>query len=265
MKSKLIRYFGGKGGKLLTEIKQFIPTGYKTYVEPFGGSATVLFSQQAPIEIYNDKFENVYSLFKVISDKEMYLQLKERLDLTPYSEQIFKEYRHNLKSNDLSLEDRAYYYFYVNRTSMNGIGGFSTNVYVRRNISKSTSDYLSSIDGMEYYNERLSNVIILNKDAIEIIDKYDAEDTFLYLDPPYVHSTRSETRYNCDMKDEEHVELLNRVLSCKSKVLISGYDNDLYDILEENGWGKYHYDVNTMTGDYKKKMKTETLWYNYEI
>jgi len=47
--------------------------------------------------------------------------------------------------------------------------------------------------------------------------------------------------------------------------LISGYDNDLYDILEENGWGKYHYDVNTMTGDYKKKMKTETLWYNYEI
>jgi DNA adenine methylase len=265
MKSKLIRYFGGKGGKLLTEIKQFIPKDYKTYVEPFGGSATVLFSQQAPIEIYNDKYENVYSLFKVISDKDSYLRLKEKLDITPYSEQIFKEFRQNLKSDNLSLEDRAYYYFYVNRTSMNGIGGFSINIYVRRNVSKSTSDYLSSIDGLKYYNERLSNVIIINKDAIDVIDKYDAKDTFLYLDPPYVHSTRSETRYNCDMADEEHTELLNNVLKCKSKILISGYDNDLYNILVDNGWNKYNYDVNTMSGNYKKKTKTETLWYNYKI
>ena len=50
MKSKLISYFGGKGGKLTTEIKQFFPKDYHIYVEPYGGSATILFAQQAPID-----------------------------------------------------------------------------------------------------------------------------------------------------------------------------------------------------------------------
>ena len=265
MKSKLIRYFGGKGNGLVTEIKKYIPEDYKVYVEPFGGSATVLFNQQSPNEIYNDIFDNVYSLFKVISDKELYQQLKEKLDVTPYSEKLNKEYKKKLKDTELSLLDRAYYYYYVNRTSVNGIGGFSTNLVVRRKISKSTSDYLSGIDGLEHYNERLSNVIILNKDAIEVIKKYDSEDTFFYLDPPYVHSTRTLARYDCDMEDEKHLELLEVVQNCKGKILISGYDNELYDTLLENGWHKNHFTVNTVGGDFKAKQKIETLWYNYDI
>jgi DNA adenine methylase len=264
MKSKIIGYFGGKGGKLLTEIKNFIPEGYQTYVEPFGGSATVLFAQQAPLEVYNDIYENVYSLFKVISDKDLYQQLKEKVDITPYCEKLNKEYKQKLKGNDLSLVDRAYYYFYVNRSSVNSVGGFSINLVVRRNISKSTSDYLSAIDGLEYYNERLSNVVITNKNAIDIIKRYDNENTFIYLDPPYVHSTRTEARYECDMEDEEHLILLETIMNCKSKILLSGYDNEMYDILVENGWNKYKYDINTITGKNKPKTKTETLWYNYE-
>lgn len=263
MKSKIIGYFGGKSGKLLTEIKQFIPEEYSTYVEPYGGSATVLFAQQSPLEVYNDIYENVYSLFKVISDKQLYNQLKEKLDITPYSEKINKEFKQKLKDKSISILDRAYYYFYVNRTSVNSIGGFSINTVIRRNISKSTSDYLSAIDGLEYYNQRLSNVIITNKNAIDLIKRYDKPDTFMYLDPPYVHSTRTEARYECDMTDEEHIELLDTIINCKSKILISGYDNELYNVLIRNGWNKYNYNINTITGKNKPKTKTETLWYNY--
>jgi site-specific DNA-adenine methylase len=93
MGSKIIRYFGGKGGKQSTVIKSFIPKKYNTYVEPFGGSGTILFCQQSPIEIYNDIFDNVYSLFKVISDNQMFTVLKNRLDITPYSEKINKEFK----------------------------------------------------------------------------------------------------------------------------------------------------------------------------
>ena len=265
MKSKLICYFGGKGGRLLTEIKNFIPIDYKIYVEPYGGSGTVLFAQQAPLEVYNDIYENVYSLFKVVSDKELFEQLKNKLDITPYSEKLYKEYKVELKKNDLSLLDRAYYYFYVNRTSVNSIGGFSSSLVVRRNISKSTSDYLSAIDSLEYYNKRLSNVIILNKNAINVIKKYDNDETFFYLDPPYVYSTRTEARYDCDMTDDEHEILLETILNCKSKILLSGYDNDMYNVLTDNGWNKYNYVINTISGTHKPKQKTETLWYNYEI
>lgn len=263
MKTKIIRYFGGKGGKLATVIKSFIPTDYKTYLEPYGGSATILFAQQAPIEIYNDIYENVYSLFKALSDKDMFEQLKFKLDITPYSEQICKEYTKKLKT-ELSIIDRAYYYFYVNRTSVNGIGGFSINTVIRRNISKSTSDYLSTIDSLEEYNQRLSNVIITNRDALELINKYDADDTFIYLDPPYVHSTRTSARYPHDMTDEQHIELLDLLLKCKSKILISGYDNDLYNTLVDNGWNKYNYEIKTTDGKNRPKTKVETLWYNYE-
>jgi len=265
MKSKLIRYFGGKGNGLVHEIKKFIPENYKIYVEPFGGSGTVLFNQQANNEIYNDIYDNVYSLFKVMSDKDLFQKLKEKLDITPYSEKLNKEYKEELRKKDLSILDRAYYYYYVNRTSVNGIGGFSTNLVVRRNISKSTSDYLSGIDGMEFYHKRLSNVIILNRDAIDVIQKYDSKDTFFYLDPPYVHSTRTSARYDCDMEDDKHIELLNLIKQCKGKVLISGYDNELYNTLTENGWNKSQFIVNTTGGDFKSKQKTETLWYNYQI
>ena len=264
MKTKPIKYFGGKGGSLATEIKSFIPKDYRIYVEPYGGSATILFCQQAPTEIYNDIYDNVYSLFKVLSDKELFEQLKNKLDTTPYSEKLNREFKLNLKSKDINLVDRAYYYFYVNRTSVNAIGGFSVNTIVRRNISKSTSDYLSAIDGLEYYNKRLSNVIVLNRSAVEVIKKYDREETFMYLDPPYVHSTRTSARYACDMEDEQHIELLNTVIKCKSKILISGYDNDLYNVLTDNGWNKHSYVIKTTDGMNRPKNKTEVLWYNYK-
>jgi DNA adenine methylase len=264
MKTKIIGYFGGKGGKLSTVIKSFIPDDYKIYLEPYGGSASILFTQQAPIEIYNDIYDNVYSLFKVLSNKDLFRQLKEKIDITPYSEKLNKEYKLKLKEDGLSLLDRAYYYFYVNKTSVNAIGGFSINTIVRRKISKSTSDYLSVIDGLEHYNERLSNVVVLNRPALDVIEKYDREETFIYLDPPYVHSTRTSARYACDMEDEEHIKLIDTVLKCKSKILISGYDNELYDRLVDNGWNKYSFDIKTTDGKNRPKVKTEVLWYNYE-
>lgn len=67
------------------------------------------------------------------------------------------------------------------------------------------------------------------------------------------------------MIDEEHMILLNTILECKSKILLSGYDNKLYNILLENGWNKYNFIVNTVGGDFKKKQKIETLWYNYKL
>lgn len=263
MKTKIVGYFGGKGGKLSTVIKSFLPEGYKVYIEPYGGSATILFLQQAPIEIYNDIYDNVYSLFKVLSDEEMFKRLKFRLDIAPYVEKLNKEYKAKLKE-ELSMEDRAYYYFYVNRSSVNSTGGFSVSTLVRRNLSKATSDYLSVIDGLEEYHIRLSNVVITNRDAIKVIKKYDADNAFMYLDPPYVTSTRTSARYPHDMTDEQHIELLNTIIKCKSKILISGYDNELYNVLTDNKWNKYDYEIKTINTKNEPKTKIETLWYNYD-
>ena len=253
-----IKYYGGKSYMTNIIIDQF-PKEYEIYVEGFGGGASILFQKEkTSLEVYNDLGENVYSLFKVLSDKEMFERLKEKLDLTYYSEELRKEFKEDLKRTDLSLEDRAYKFIFVNRTSFNGVGGFSTTMLVRRNMSKSCSDYLSMIDKLPEIHNRLSSVIIEHKDIFELIDKYDKENVFMYLDPPYVKETRlSNQTYECEMSNEQHKQLCERLLTFKGKILLSGYDNDIYSILDSKFTKLSFQSPNSGSN------AIETLWKNY--
>lgn len=253
-----IKYYGGKSYMTNIIIEQF-PKDYEVYVEGFGGGASVLFEKEkTPLEVYNDLGENVYSLFKVLSDKEMFNRLKEKLDLTYYSEELRNEYKQDLKRNDLTLEDRAYKFIFVNRSSFNGVGGFSTTMLARRNMSKSTSDYLSMIDKLPEIHNRLSSVIIEHKDIMDLLDKYDKETTFMYLDPPYVKETRlSNQTYEVEMSNEEHIKMCERLLSFKGKILLSGYDNELYRILDSK-FNKLSFESPNANSS-----AIECLWKNY--
>ena len=256
-----IKYYGGKTYMTDTIISMF-PSSYNRYIEGFGGGASVLLNKpMTPQEVYNDLEQNIYSLFKVISNKDTLERLKERLYLTPYSSQLREEYKEILTHNDLSIEDRAYYFFYVSRTSFNGIGGFSYDMSeVRRGMTRCISAYLGSIDSLDIIYQRLCNAIIFNLDIFELIDKFDFEDTFFYLDPPYVQSTRkSSTKYKEEFEDDLHIKLVDRLLKIKGKCLISGYDSPIYDKLIENGWHKYTFKAPNV--EYEA---TEVLWYNYE-
>lgn len=65
--------------------------------------------------------------------------------------------------------------------------------------------------------------MILNRDAKEVIQQQDGEDTLHYLDPPYVHATRIvRSAYTYEMTDEDHHELVDVILKCKGKVMLSG-------------------------------------------
>ena len=135
------------------------PKDYSVYIEGFGGGASVLFAKEKDkLEIYNDLGKNVYSLFKVLSDEDLCKKMKDKLDLTYYSADTRKEFIEDLKRDNLSLLDRAYKYFYVNFSSFNSVGGFSTSLCVRRNMSKSVSDYLSKVDKLFEFHNRLSSV-----------------------------------------------------------------------------------------------------------
>lgn len=264
MKS-LITYFGGKG-TMFNNIKKEFPTEFDIYLEPFSGSYSIGFQAteilKTKVEIYNDLELNVYSLFKVLSDKTLFEDFKTKLDLTPYCEKIREEYK-NLLKKDLSILDRAYYFFYVNRTSFNGNGGFSIQPVNRRGMSKNVSSYLTAIEGLFEYHDRISKVVICNKDANDLIEKYNQSNCFLYCDPPYVWDTRTSTRYKQDMDNNQHLIFIENVLKSNAKILISGYDHSYYDKLVDNGWQKIQFNVNTTSGNFNPKTKTETLWKNY--
>ena len=260
-----IKYFGGKG-TMFNNIIYYFPSreSYNVYIEPFAGSFSVgLMKEPTEIEIYNDLDKNVYSLYKVLSDPDMFKVFKEKCDIALYSEDLRSEFKENLKKSDISIIERAFYFFYVNRTSHNGIGGFSKNMYIRRSMSKSISDFLSSIDRLQELHNRLSRVIVTNTDGINLIKKYNTSSVFLYCDPPYEQSTRTSTRYNIDMDRNGHIDFLNAAIKTKAKILISGYHCELYDKLIDNGFTKSSFDVKTISGNFTPKIKTEYLYYNY--
>lgn len=278
-----IRYFGGKGCMFQSIIDQF-PDGFNndeernksssnnldadTYIEAFGGGASVLFQKSpSPVEIYNDLNKNVYSLFYVLQNKKLFKVFKEKCDLSYFSKDVFVEFSESLKTDNISVLERAFRFFYINKVSYNGSGSFSyiTN-FIRRGMSKSVSDMLSSINRLEEIHCRLKSVVIENQDAVDLIRKFDRKNVLFYLDPPYHHDTRSGSRYETDMTNEQHENLLRVLLDIKkANILISGYNVGLYDKLVDKGWKRIDFDVTTQGGNRATRTKTESLWRNYKL
>jgi DNA adenine methylase len=265
----LFKSFGGKNN-MWKEIAQYFLDNneYNIYIEPFAATyALGLHTMpQVDIEIINDLNGNIINLYKTIQNKDTFNEFKGLCDLTPYSEELREEYIKNLSNKNVELDDvtRAFQWFYINRTSHNGTGGFSVNISVRRNMSKSISDYLSCVDGLINFHQRLSHCVITNRDGVSLVEKYgDNQKVFMYCDPPYVWSTRTSARYEVDMPTATQVKFVDACIAAKCKLLISGYDNEIYAKLENNGFQKLSFEVKTISAKGEKKTKTEWLWKNY--
>src|SRR3546814_5931873 len=106
-------------------------------------------------------------------------------------------------------------------------------------ISDWSSDVCSS-DLIATFCERRSGVMIENRPAGDVIAQHDAPDTLFYVDPPYMHETRSlkdrsGRYYDHEMTDADHRALLEQLQQVKGMVVISGYRSPLYDELL-SGW-----------------------------
>lgn len=84
---------------------------------------------------------------------------------------------------------------------------------------------------------RLQNAQIENLPAVELIKHYDTSDVFMYVDPPYLHGTRKNYLYRCEMVNTEHEELLSILIEHPGKIFLSGYENDMYNAMLL-GWTK---------------------------
>lgn len=258
-----IGWFGGKGN-IHQKIIKYFPNKFSCYAELFGGSGVVMLNTNCSIKYFNDIDKTVYSLFKTIQDKGRMEALMLRLSLTPYHDDFRKESKEALKGSDMSEDDIAYHMLVVNRMSVNSLGGFSVCDIVRKGLPKSVNSYLSAIDSLPQICEILKEATIFNEDAFKLMDRLDKPNTFMYLDPPYHLDTRGKTRYKHDFSVETQKLFVDKCLSMKSKVLVSGYDNEDYNRLTDAGWKKVSFDVK-LTTDNRMTLKTECLWMNYEI
>ncbi len=99
---------------------------------------------------------------------------------------------------------------------------------------------------------------IENRPALEVIQRFDSENVFMYLDPPYLLSGRAAKQYRHEMSDADHEELLETILKSRAKIMVSGYESEMYDSYLA-GWRKEQFKSCAEHGG----AQTETVWMNY--
>lgn len=257
-----VKWHGGKHYLAKRIVARFVP--HHTYVEPFGGGASVLLNKEpSKVEVYNDLDERITRLFRVIRDRGEEFRLQ--LSLTPYSEREF-ESAVEPATDELEQARRDFVRW---RMSLGGRAkGFSfTKHRVRRGMADVVSGYLSMIDNeMPVIIERLRTVQIVCRPAENVISKWDSSNTLVYCDPPYVHATRDSSAtdiYGHEMTDEAHEHLASVLCNCKSKVILSGYPSPLYTKLYRKWSSKTIEIPNHAAGGKEKEIKKEVLWYNW--
>src|SRR5690242_13527849 len=122
--------------------------------------------------------------------------------------------------------------------------------------------WLGVIDGLPEMHSRLRRVLILNNDALTVIHQQDGPRTLFYLDPPYLHSTRSTTgEYQHEVTDAQHEELLTTLQTIKGRFLLSGYRSKLYDTYARRNDRRLHAFrlPNHAAGGKAKKRMTECV------
>lgn len=68
--------------------------------------------------------------------------------------------------------------------------------------------------------ERLRMVQIEHRPALEVIRRFDYQNVFMYLDPPYLLSTRAAKQYAHEMTDADHEELLQIITQSKAQIML---------------------------------------------
>jgi DNA adenine methylase len=263
-----IAWYGGKAYYAEWLIERF--PDHRVYVEPFGGAANVLLRKpQSEVEVYNDVDDRVVNLFRVVRDPEQFERLRMLLDLTPYARGEFAGLLELPPSDD--PVEKARRFFAICRQARGGMGmsKLSKNCWAysrrtRRDMAEPVSKYLSAIDGLEDVAARLRTVMIESRPAIELIPRYDGEDSFFYLDPPYMPETRHGNKaatYAHEMTVDDHAALLDALLQIKGKAMLSGYAAPLYDEKLKT-WRREELKTKAHMANSGEE-RTEVIWFNY--
>lgn len=261
--------FGWYGGKYshLDWLLPLLPE-IQHYCEPFGGSAAVLFNRMpAPVETYNDIDGELVNFFRVLRDDKD--NLLEAIGLTPFSREEFERAIQN-PTEPISDLERARRFFIRARQVRTGLAQTASSgrwahclLTSRAGMAGAVSRWLGSVEGLSEIAQRLLRVQIEHAPAVEVIRRYDSEQTLFYCDPPYPHDSRGDDNaYAFEMTDEDHRELAEVLHQVKGKVALSSYKSQLMSML----YGDWQCIEAPARKVYSvKQERVELLWINYSL
>lgn len=255
-----VQYFGSKA-RIADRIAAILPE-HKHYVEPYAGSLAVLLAK-APsrMETVNDLDCDVMCFWRVLRERPE--DLVRACELTPHARAELTT-AWEPTNDDVERARRVWVRLSQGRGGMMRRTGW-------RHYATTSGSSIGMPGYLDAYRnrllpaaERLRDVSLECLPALTIIGKYGAApDVLLYVDPPYLGTTRtdSNSRYGIEMRTEdEHRELAAALADCRAAVVLSGYDSPLYAELYAD-W--HRHELITMTGNARgSKNRTEVLWSN---
>lgn len=260
----VFRYPGSKWSIAEWIISHF-PEGYEkmVYLEPFLGSGAVFFNKRpGAVETINDLDDDVVNLFQILRERPE--DLKKAIWLTPYSRE---EYDRSFEPCEDSLEQARR--FMVRTTQAIGAklghGKCGWRNHKQIKIGGTACKWAGITETIDEAAARLRgssrNLVQIEKDdALCLIERYNTPDALIYIDPPYVRSTRkSGALYVHEMTDEGQRRLLGLIASSNAKIIISGYDSEMYSEMLK-GWST----DSTMSRTTSTEAAREKIWMNYE-
>ncbi len=231
------------------------------YVEPFAGSLAVLLAKpRSRMETVNDLDGDLVHFWATLRDRPT--ELMRVCAMTPHARAEHQQAYDRDGCDDLERARRVWVGLTQGRAGTLRRTGWR-HYLDPAGSSSGMPDYLAGyVDRMPAAVERLQHVSLECRPALELIEAFGGHTSvLLYVDPPYLASTRSSGTYRVEMSaEDEHRDLAEALLACRASVVLSGYPSALYDDLFA-GW--YRLDMAASTGQGGTwANRTEVLWSN---
>jgi len=259
----VIKCHGGKNF-LKWWLLSFFPLNYEQfpYYETHGGAGNIILNKKPGTkDVYNELDVGLFNIFWCLKNctKEFISKVKE----ISYTEEVFLEHqykptiRYNLNSAISELIQR--------RMSRGGLGeNFSWSERLRGGEPGDAHAWNTFKIELVHIAERLKNIDVMNCDGTDLIKSIKDSSDIIYCDPPYLHSTRvARQTYEVEMSEQDHINLAKTLLASPCRVLLSGYDNELYQDFFKDWRCEKQLIVNHSGQNKKKQMRQECLWLNF--
>nr|WP_276575022.1 DNA adenine methylase [Methanococcoides seepicolus] len=237
-----------------------------SYAEPYAGGAglalKLLFEGYVNHIYINDFDYSIYSFWKaIIEQTDRFCSWIENCDVSLETWHDCKEIQKNGSDDYFDLATST---FFLNRTNISGIikggviGGVAQKGKYKIDARFNKNDLISRIKKISDYHSQIS---ISNLDGIDFLEKFkaNAQDTFIYLDPPYYN--KGADLYMNFFQENDHATLSEYVKKLNNKWMISyDYQDCIIRLYENQKCLSYTLSQNT-----SNKMGTELLFFSDEV
>lgn len=211
-----LAYIGGKS-KLSKTIIERIPE-HQAYCEVFAGAAWVFFRKEpSKYETINDLDSDLVVFYRVLQNhlEEFLKQFKWLLS----SREWFEDWKRQQEAGGLTDIQRAARYYYLQRLSF--AGRVRSRTFGLGPLHRPRVNLLRLEEELSEVHLRLCSVNIENLPWQEFLKRYDRNQTFFYLDPPY----HKAPYYAHNMGLEDYQELANILSGIKGRFILSLNDH----------------------------------------